>query len=167
MRRQRSILIALLTLSLAAFLGGCSENSPTAPVPTQTQNRVVSTDGALELSLSTERASYTEGQSIPITFSVRNTGSQSTTYRFNSTKQHDIRADEDDATVWRWAHGRSFGRAITSITLKPGESRTWTEIWDQTSDAGDEVETGTYELVGVLPASGGSIESDPLEVRIR
>ncbi len=68
--------------------------------------------------------------------------------------------------VWRWSTGRMFAQMLTEVTLAPGESKTFSETWDQLCDDGRPAPVGAYRLVGSVPVLTGLAISPPIEFEI-
>ena len=162
---KRLALVPLIVLTLLASACSDDPTGPSSGAKGDHESTVV-VDG-LEFTLSTPQSTFRAGDLVPITMRVENLNNSSMTFRFNSTKQHDLHVEDGGRRVWRWSTDRAFGRALTSFTLKPGESRTWSEDWDQTNDGGQTLAAGDYELVGVLPASQDLRSSAPLTITLR
>ncbi|MEN6519997.1 MAG: BsuPI-related putative proteinase inhibitor [Armatimonadota bacterium] len=98
----------------------------------------------------TDKQSYSLGEAVRITFVVENTTQQDIVFRFPSGQIYDIWVEKDNKEVWRWSRGKFFTQALTSITLKPGEKRTFEVTWNQTSNDGQQVSPGAYSIFAQL-----------------
>lgn len=98
----------------------------------------------------TDKQNYELGEAVRITFIVENPTQQNVTFRFSSGQRYDIWAVGDTGEVWRWSRGKAFTQALTSLTLKPGERRTFEETWNQASNEGRQAAPGTYGIFAQL-----------------
>jgi hypothetical protein len=57
-----------------------------------------------------------------------------------------------EMAIWNWAYGRGFPTVLTTLTLAPGEVRSFEETWDGRGNLGQTVGSGGYELVAAIPA---------------
>lgn len=86
----------------------------------------------------------TEG-TITFTLTVRNEGSKTLDLVSRTSQIYDIEVYQEPGTlVWNWAHDMSFFMVITTVTLQPGEQKTYQVIWNVRSNEGEPVPSGTY-----------------------
>ncbi|MGA1875729.1 MAG: beta-propeller domain-containing protein [bacterium] len=124
--------------------------SPVTPVPSTPK---VKTPDLL-YSIETDRDIYGESELITITFKVSNTGEGGAEIHFSSGKQFDVYVKNDEGElVWQLSHHMSYTQAETSITLNPGEAKSFEAEWDQKDDDEFEVPQGTYRLEACLTAT--------------
>jgi len=85
---------------------------------------------------------------VALTFTVTNTSAAPVQLNFNSGQQYDfiVRSAATGAVVWQWSHEMGFTLALTSRTLGPGESATYTEHWKPTA-------SGWYSAQALLTSS--------------
>ncbi|MBI4566985.1 MAG: hypothetical protein HY719_01160 [Planctomycetes bacterium] len=55
--------------------------------------------------------------------------------------------------IWQWSYGKAFTQAFTSVTLAPGQSKTFSAVWDQTDNTRMPVGGGDYSASGQLTVS--------------
>lgn len=85
-----------------------------------------------------------------LTFTVTNTGSSAATWQFSSGKQFDIDVvDSAGKVVKRWSDGRYFTMSLTTFTLSPGASKTFTAEVELKDSAGQQL-SGSYSLKAYL-----------------
>ena len=121
----------------------------------------------LELTLEVERQAYAAGEPVRLTFTVENVGVETKTLRFSSGQHYDFVVASGGQEVWRWSADKAFIQALTSLTLAPGEKKTFTETWRQADNEGQQVPAGEYEVTGVLTTMGKSRPSvGPVAVTI-
>ena len=101
------------------------------------------------------------------TFSVINNGQAPVTLQFSSSQKYDIEVRRGGQPVWHWAADRMFTQALTSLTLAPGERKSFSESWKQQDDSGRPVPAGEYEAVATLTTtSRPQPQSAPITLRI-
>ncbi len=105
----------------------------------------------LLVTLRTDKTVYQLGEDVRIALTVTNRSRQDFTATFPSAWQADFAVyDRAGKAHWRWSAGRMFAQALTTLTLKPGESRTYQAIWEQLDQRGERVKAGKYSLKGAL-----------------
>lgn len=101
------------------------------------------------------------GDPVSFELTVRNTGEGPVRIPFRSGQQYDFEVSRDGRPVWRWSEGRFFTQALTSISLAPGEAKTFTGRWNLQTAGGNAVSPGTYEVRGFLTSDteGSRVEA--------
>lgn len=85
-----------------------------------------------------------------LTYTVTNTSSSAATWQFASGKQFDIDVvSSAGKVVKRWSDGRYFTMALTTFTLQPGASKTFTAEVELKDTAGQQL-SGAYVLKAYL-----------------
>lgn len=90
------------------------------------------------------------GQPVEFVYAIRNRGSQPVTYTFSSAKQFDVWVKLGDKEIFRHSKGRVYATAITRLTLRPGETKTFAARWDQRDEKGNQVGPGVYTVFAQL-----------------
>ncbi len=121
--------------------------------------------GALRLDLRADRAVYAVGEPITLTLAVTNPGADPVTLTAPSSQLYDFIVLREGREIWRWSAGQMFLTVLTPLTIAPGQTRAFTETWDQRDRNGQPVTPGDYVIVGELPG-GERIGLTPQEVRI-
>ncbi len=107
-------------------------------------------------------------KSIRMVLTIRNRTSDTLKLSLPSACTHDmVVTTKQHKELWRWSTGRMFAQVLTDVTLLPGESKSFVEIWDQTGSDGRPVPPGEYEAVGLIPARNEDIRSKPQVFTIR
>lgn len=109
--------------------------------------------GTVRVELSIDKAVYAVGEPVAITLALANVGSEAASFQFNTGQMYDFVLLREGLVVWRWSQGRAFTQALTALTLRPGETRTFQERWNQRNAQGRQIPDGSYELVAVFPAT--------------
>ncbi|MDQ7843509.1 MAG: BsuPI-related putative proteinase inhibitor [Armatimonadota bacterium] len=153
-----STILALLLVGLMAASVGAA---PAA---------VERTEGALVFGASVPKSAFAPGEAVEIRLTVRNAGSTAQVVTFMSAQRFEFvvrRARGDE--VWRWSHDKAFAQAIETAQLRPGETMTFRETWDQRDLQGRRVDAGSYEVVAIfLGQVGGraSVALPPIGITI-
>lgn len=82
---------------------------------------------------------------ISFTLTVRNESSKTLDLVSATSQIYDIEVyQEPGILVWNWAYGLSFPQVVTTVTLQPGEEKTYQVTWNVCSNQGDPVPSGSY-----------------------
>jgi hypothetical protein len=129
---------------------------PDASAPTTTQSvcpvvRGERVDGLIaELTLDGGRTTFSQGETISMTLSITNCGDEEVIRFYSSGQRYDfVVSDTEGHEVWRWSHGKAFIQVLGQETFQPGVTVTYTEVWDQSSNAGEQVTPGDYDVLGI------------------
>ena len=106
------------------------------------------------MELKTDQTSYSPGEPVRISLVVTNTTRQPVTYQFSSSQQYDFWALRDGREIWRWSRDKFFAQMLTSLTLKPGESKTFAQTWNLRDNSGQPAPDGAYIMMGQLTTMG-------------
>ncbi|MCX5973239.1 MAG: S-layer homology domain-containing protein [Coprothermobacterota bacterium] len=135
------VLSGLLLLSGAgASLGATAPPSP----------------AALILTVEAEQGPYEIGAEVVFVLRLENTGSAPVTLHFNSGRQYDISVRGPDGYFWRWSAGRAFIDMLTEISLQPGESKEFREVWETQWY----FQMGAYSVIAGIVAQEGQLEAE-------
>lgn len=100
----------------------------------------------------------------PITFvlTIRNRKNSQQTATFTTARTSDFVVVENgtDNVLWQQSGGQAGTGAATQIVFAARESKTFTATWNQTNNAGNQLNEGTYEARGALVYDG--FDSNPL-----
>lgn len=133
----------LLALMAAVTVPAASEPQISETNSKSIYSKVIST-------VLTDKKSYKIGESVNLTLVVENTSSQSIVLNFSSGQRFDFWIQAGSKEVWRWSSDKMFTQALTSMTLKPGEKKTFTANWDQKDSNGNQTLAGNYTAFGQL-----------------
>lgn len=82
---------------------------------------------------------------ITFTLTIRNEGSKTLDLVSATSQIYDLEVyQEPGILIWNWAYGQSFPQVITTVTLQPGEQKTYQVNWNGRSNQGDPVPSGSY-----------------------
>lgn len=108
----------------------------------------------VQVELRLNKANYELGETVEITLSLNNQGAETATFQFSTGQMYDFVVLREGQRIWQWSHGRAFTQAFTTLTLKAGERKVFAEQWNQRGTGGQQVASGTYEMMAVFPAGG-------------
>lgn len=115
----------------------------------------------ISVMVTTDKPGYNLGEPVRFTLTAMNTSGSPVTVLWASGQRYDFLVrSADGAEVWRWSRDKVFILILQELTLSPGESLTFQEVWDQRDNNGQPVVTGTYVVVGVF-TSTPPIQSSP------
>ena len=137
-------------LAVAAACGGDGEEASPSPTgvgtPTPAPTPAFSFEGPVGIDLTTFGTFFEEGKPIQlaITVAVRDP----MTLYYPTSQRYDLTAiDSEGAEVWRWSRERTFLQVTQAEELEANETLSFTEIWDQRDNDGQQVPPGDYQVV--------------------
>ena len=104
----------------------------------------------IQTTLRSDKSSYVPGDSVKIFFSLSNVGRDTIHLNFSSSQQYDFTATTSGSLVWRWSYGKVFLPIMLPGRLAPGQTITYRESWNQQSNSGQQVPSGSYIIQGIL-----------------
>ncbi len=141
---------------------GCADGETTPRTPEALEIRVSLHDGD-----GREVRGFRRVEPVTLVLTVRNRGDRSRSLTLPTSQTHEfVVSGGAGDEVWRWSAGRMFAQRLTEVTLAAGESRTFSETWDQVCGDGRPAAIGPYRLVGWIPALATPVSSPPLEFKI-
>ena len=147
----KRIVLWSLSVLIAALFAGCN-NSPSEP------------RGSVELRLVLTQESVSPSGQLEWTLALNNSSSETVRYQFGSSCQFNFTVYRGSELVWDDSSRQVCLAAITTIVLKPGESRLCKGTWS-VSAAGGAVTPGTYEARGELQIQP-KLQSQPVSFRV-
>ena len=88
-----------------------------------------------------------QGEPVILSFGFENVSGGRQSVLFTDGQQYELEVyDAQDTLVWNWGYGQVFTQALTMLSFEAGEIKTFEEIWDQTSNEGDQVPAGLYDV---------------------
>ncbi len=106
----------------------------------------------IEYYVQTDKAVYEAGETVQILYRVTNLGSEAVTFRFTCgpvTDRCDFMVEKGGQRIWDNL-GRPATLALTSFTLDPSGSNSFTIIWDMTDANDNQIVAGGYEVTAAL-----------------
>ena len=158
-------ILLVLCISFGLILNGCNGGDSDSESIFITSLSIQDTNGQ-------EKSTFAQGEQIQFEVSILNTTNSTQTLTFSSSQQYDFIARQSGTSniIWRWSHNRGFLTVITTLTFAPGETKTFSELWDQTDNNGVLVGPGSYEAQGSVeggPGSDGAIPNDTTPSQFR
>lgn len=91
---------------------------------------------------------FSQGEEVEMTQTIVNCGDANTVLHYLTTKRYEVTIENADSAVvvWRSSDGKSFDETPGEEIIAPGETRLYTEKWDQKDSNGDQVEAGNYKV---------------------
>ena len=118
---------------------------PTVPPvvpPGRRGNYATRLEGGILYMLYTNQRIYNPGEPVRIIFSKTNVSGAPISLQYGTGQQFDILIMSGGEEIWRWSHGKVFIMMITEVTLSPGESQVFREVWNQVDNQGRRVPQG-------------------------
>jgi len=100
--------------------------------------------GSLEFTLSATKAVYARGEQVPLTFTVKNVGTQTITATIGACDFFGTKVTQAGNLVWQKSGG--CGASTVQVTIMPGETKTYSYAWDQKDLQGNSVGSGRYTI---------------------
>jgi hypothetical protein len=165
------VVIAIL-LSLAVILSGRTAVTPVqTPSPTPTTG-VTATggNGELQLTLVLEKTVYSLGEPVNLTVTITNISKQTLNFTHTGLDFNFKVYNDSNSLVYQWSNFRVIPLFVTIEPFPAGESMSQSFTWLQTcnfntSVVGDQVEAGTYYIVGQTGSAYG-LQTTPIEIAI-
>lgn len=111
--------------------------------------------GDLVQGVKAERPSYGLGECILFEYTIQNNTNQTVTYTFPSSKQYDIWVTRGgDEELYRMSKGKAYLTMMTSMTLGPGDRKSFSTVWNQKDTSGKQCGPGSYTVCAQLTPSG-------------
>jgi hypothetical protein len=139
----------ILVLVLGTGLVGCGDDSPAGLEVSCEMADQLGEELAPGLVFDGGGSRFRSGEPITFSFSVMNCTDSQMVISYPNAQRYEftVEASSDQPLeVWRWSSGRRFAEGLADETFEPGETKTYTETWDQRADAGQLVPPGTYLL---------------------
>jgi len=149
------------------LLAACDGPSDLIGQPAGEAPSVVSESEGIRLALQTDKPEYDSGETVVLTFEVKNTTNVRQSFKFSDGCQYDFVVEQDEGPVWSASHDMACIQSLTSFDLEPGETWTRSDAWDQQSNKGEPAGPGSYDATATLPQIGKPLSSDPLRIVIR
>lgn len=116
--------------------------------------------GNLQADVRLDRASVRAGDTVNVTYIIRNTGPHPRTFRFSSGRDFDViaRSERSRRAVWQLSGDRMYTQALRQWTLEPGRERRFTASWRTDRD----LPSDSYEITAFLATRGdrdGTVEA--------
>ncbi len=110
----------------------------------------------LRLSVKTDKKYYKLGEKVKFAFAIKNDSAQMVRLKFNTAKIFDfsIVSVNTGKLVYMYSKGQKFAQVITYLEIPARGEKTFTFVWNQKSNTGQEVTVGDYMVNFWLALSG-------------
>lgn len=161
MKSQWVVMAAALCLSVPALAQNKTGVAPPAKraqtnrpaVPMIILPPVSSQNGAI----STPRATFAMGQTVPITFTVSNPTKTDAVYNFQTGQKFDVTIlDSKGTMVWDWSRGKLFSQDLSRLTIAPHKKMDFDAVWSGRDFAGKLVPPGVYTINARMTSTTGT-----------
>jgi hypothetical protein len=157
MRSLRNIAKAAILIVVCAVTAGatsCNTDGDIGPT--------FVTDLVLRNSAGQVRQEFGNGEPITLELTVRNRTNTDVVVQFDSGHQFEfLVVDAGSSRVrWKWSSDKAFIQATTELLFEPGQTHTFTTVWNQVGDDKQLVGPGNYEARGALMFS--ELRASPL-----
>lgn len=144
---RRSLVAVCLLLGVGG--NGCGGGGSSTPVSTGPITSALKQTGDLQFTLTTPKTTYTRGEAVPFTFTVKNVGAQTASitnqlYLFRVTT---IMQGSRLTARFPASNAESF----YAFSLAPSTSKSESASWDQKDSNGQQVAAGQYALSSYAP----------------
>ncbi len=121
----------------------------------------------LQLQVSPVKTSYKRGEPVSFLLHATNTSKKAQEIQFSSGQRFDVSvADEAGNIVWSWAANKRFTDARGTLSLAPGESKTFEADWNGEALPDAEIAPGTY-LVRAVLTGNPPLQAAPIQIEIQ
>lgn len=121
----------------------------------------------IDLVLAVGAARVEPGEPLYLQLVATNVGDRPASLDYATSRLFDFRVETlGGRLVWSLSRDRAFLDVDTKVTLGPGESRRFEEVWRGVDDRGRPVASGRYLAVGIVPAANGG-ETPPVPFTVR
>jgi Intracellular proteinase inhibitor len=105
------------------------------------------------VSLTSDRMKVRPGDRVRLTYRLVNNGPSLCSYNFGSGQQCDfeIAPQRSKKLTWRQSDEMRYAQALTSLSVRAGESQTYTAYWNVPKKC----DSGTYKISAYLTPRGG------------
>lgn len=159
--RESIIFVIIVVIILIAFIYTVKFYMNNAkPYATSNQKQLNYLDFKMNFIPSTQI-----GEKVKIEMSMKNISDKEISLDFPYSSEVDFQIYREDNWIFFKVPTLVWSSAIAShsipfhhvITLKPGQSKIFTAIWDQTNQKGEPVKIGDYNVIGKVVTSDFSI----------
>ncbi len=138
----------MVTMGALFLLGGCGSGGTDSGGLVTSMGQYAS----LQVSLTTQSVNRL-GDTVPITFSIKNIGDRSVFVGYECPYA-DVRVSQGDTIIWQWSFGQVFACSELGSLLAPGDSLTYSRDWNQKDNEGNQVPGGSYVITSWFDAAG-------------
>ena len=99
-----------------------------------------------------EKPEFSSGEEIQFELNITNNSDSPQSLTFSSGQLYDfaVRLQGTSNIIWLWSNDKVFTQFGTTLTFDSGETKSFTELWDQMDNDGVPVDPGLYEVQGII-----------------
>ncbi|MCH7999879.1 MAG: hypothetical protein IIA91_10410 [Chloroflexi bacterium] len=98
---------------------------------------------------------YVIGEPVSMTLTLTNCADNPARLFYPDGQRYEfIAEDEQGQEVWRWSFEKAFTQAVGEETIGPGETVAYSEVWEQSSNDGQQVDPKRYKIFGFSVGCG-------------
>lgn len=98
------------------------------------------------LVIRTDKRNYLRGETVDVTLVLQNEGATTREYHFSTAQRFDLLVEKGGRKVWQWSDDRLFAQVLSTLVIRPGDSRLFKAEWNGKGPDGQPVPPGTYKL---------------------
>ncbi len=111
---------------------------------------------------------FDAGQPITLVMTIRNRTDAPRSVMLPTSQSYDCSiSTAEGREVWRWSKGVMFAQVVTELKLAPGDTKSYSQIWNQKADDGTMLPPGRYRAIGMIPVDIPGTTSEPVIFTIR
>jgi hypothetical protein len=170
MRRSSWLFIGLVAVIVVATLFSAWIFLFSTPAPSSLSTTSM-VNGGFQLTIAVKTTSFTQGNNIPITFTITNVSNQTLTFaNTNRTANFNFQIyNSANQEVYSWIHG-AYPLTNATMPLAPNETFSQTLNWPQENNLTGgfpQVPIGTYQIIGEVGANQPyQLQTQPLNITI-
>jgi hypothetical protein len=106
------------------------------------------------------RDRFSVGEPIAMRVSVTNCADEVRSLQYTTNQRYDlvVSSATNAREIWRSSSGQIFEPAQGEEEFEPGETKTYTEVWDQKGESGEQAPVDNYNLEAhALPCESANI----------
>jgi hypothetical protein len=109
-------------------------------------------------------STFASGEAIHLGRELTNHSEDRVSLPFSWAKTYDlIVLGSDGSEVWRLSEGRMYAQMLSQLDLEPGDSEHYEAACDPTRGGAPALAPGRYQVVGIIPALGAELRSEPVD----
>ena len=98
------------------------------------------------LVIRTDKRNYARGETVHVTLGLQNEGTMTRDYHFRTAQRFDLLVERDGRKIWQWSDDRLFAQVLSTLAIRPGDSRLFKAEWKQVDASGQPVPVGVYSI---------------------
>jgi hypothetical protein len=112
---------------------------------------------------------FAVGEPIEMVLRVRNESdlTQSVSLPTSQVFDFEVGDPSDGSRIWHWSHDMAFATVVTEVVFDAAETKEFSVVWDQSTNAGSPIPKGAYEAVGLVPSPEPGLRSAVVPFTIR